>query len=59
MEAYRSFLHSMLSEYVTETDSDWGLHLLQNFYRLANRFWLVKPKATELDSLLSALRKAA
>ena len=59
MEAYRSFLHSMLSDHARETDSEWGAHVLDNFYRLANRFWLVKPKATELDSLLSALKKAA
>ena len=59
MEAYRSFLHSMLSEHAQETQSEWAAHVLTNFYRLANRFWLVKPKATELESLLSALKKAA
>jgi glutamate synthase (NADPH/NADH) large chain len=59
MEAYRSFLYSMMDEFVAETGSDWGRHLLGNFCRLANRFWLVKPKAAELDSLLSTLKRAA
>ena len=58
-EAYRSFLLSMIEEFVTETGSIWGTEILDNFYRLKNRFWLVKPKAAELDSLLATLSKAA
>lgn len=56
MEAYRSHLHSVLVEYVKETSSDWGAHLLENLDDYLRRFWLVKPKAANLASLLSSTR---
>ena len=56
MEAYRSPLHSVLGEYVTQTSSDWGAHLLENLDDYLRRFWLVKPKAANLASLLSSTR---
>ena len=59
MEAYRHVLQEMLVTHVAETDSDWGRELLDNFYGLSSRFWLVTPKAAELSALLSTLKKAA
>jgi len=59
MEAYRHVLQEMLETHVIETDSDWGRELLDNFYGLSSRFWLVTPKAAELSALLSTLKKAA
>ncbi|MCY1457202.1 Glutamate synthase [NADPH] large chain [compost metagenome] len=56
MEAYRSHLHGVLVEYVKETSSDWGAHLLENLDDYLRKFWLVKPKAASLASLLSSTR---
>ncbi len=56
MEAYRSHLQSVLDEYVAETGSSWGTHLQENLDDYLRRFWLVKPKAASLKSLLSSTR---
>ncbi|MBB4820119.1 glutamate synthase (NADPH/NADH) large chain [Pseudomonas alcaligenes] len=56
MEAYRSHLQSVLAEYVKETESEWGAHLLENLDDYLRKFWLVKPKAANLASLLSSTR---
>jgi glutamate synthase (NADPH/NADH) large chain len=46
----------VLAEYVTETDSEWGRNLWENLDDYLRRFWLVKPKAANLKSLLSSTR---
>ena len=56
MEAYRSHLERVLAEYVAETDSEWGRNLWENLDDYLRRFWLVKPKAANLKSLLSSTR---
>lgn len=56
MEAYRSHLESVLREYVQETASEWGGNLLENLDDYLRKFWLVKPKAANLASLLSSTR---
>ena len=56
MEAYQSHLIGLLEEYVRETGSDWGREVLEEFYDYRGRFWLVKPKAAGLDSLLATTR---
>ncbi|EJO92132.1 glutamate synthase subunit alpha [Ectopseudomonas mendocina DLHK] len=56
MEAYRSHLESVLAEYVEETGSEWGQNLLENLDDYLRKFWLVKPKAASLKSLLSSTR---
>ena len=56
MEAYRSHLRGVLAEYVKETGSAWGAELLENLDDYLRRFWLVKPKAASLGSLLSSTR---
>jgi glutamate synthase (NADPH/NADH) large chain len=56
MEAYRSHLQRVLNEYVEETDSEWGRNLAENLDDYLRRFWLVKPKAATLKSLLSSTR---
>ena len=53
MEAYRSHLTQVLSEYVAETDSAWGREVLDNLDDFIRRFWLVKPKAASLRALLT------
>ena len=56
MEAYRSHLQDVLREYVEETASEWGANLLENLDDYLRKFWLVKPKAANLASLLSSTR---
>ncbi len=59
MEAYRNYLQDLIEDYVSETGSDWGHHVCDNFSDFVGRFWLVKPKAAELSSLLDSLLAAA
>ncbi|MCY1299453.1 Glutamate synthase [NADPH] large chain [compost metagenome] len=56
MEAYRSHLQGVLAEYVQETGSEWGRTLHENLDDYLRKFWLVKPKAANLASLLSSTR---
>lgn len=53
MEAYRSHLTQVLTEYVAETGSAWGAEVLENLDKYIRRFWLVKPKAASLRALLT------
>ncbi len=59
MDAYRNHLLSVIKEYVAETGSARGQYILDNFADMVGKFWLVKPKAAELASLLEDLQKAA
>ncbi|MFA5678781.1 MAG: glutamate synthase large subunit [Pseudomonas sp.] len=52
MEAYRSHLTGVLTEYVEETGSAWGAEVLEDLDNYIRRFWLVKPKAASLRALL-------
>ncbi|WP_191602187.1 glutamate synthase large subunit [Marinomonas algicola] len=56
-EEYRSHLRSVIEEYVSETNSEWGRELLENFYDYIGKFWLVKPKAASLSNLLANTRQ--
>ncbi len=56
MEPYRNHLRNNIGEFVVETGSKWGLHLIESFEDYVGKFWLVKPKAADLDRLLSRLR---
>ena len=59
MEAHANYLLTLLEEFVAETESAWGQSILDDFDEMMRKFWLVKPKATELTSLLDTLREAA
>jgi glutamate synthase (NADPH/NADH) large chain len=59
MEVHRNYLRGMIEEFVAETGSAWGRELLEDFVSYLPRFWLVKPKALEIHSLLDALLNAA
>ncbi|TCO76752.1 glutamate synthase large subunit [Chromatocurvus halotolerans] len=56
MEAHRTHLRGILAEYVDETDSAWGAEVSDNFEDYVGKFWLVKPKAADLNQLLTRLR---
>jgi glutamate synthase (NADPH/NADH) large chain len=56
MEAHRNHLQDNIREFVAETGSEWGSHILDNFADFVGSFWLVKPKAADVNKLLSRLR---
>src|SRR3569623_246517 len=59
MEIHRNYLRGVIEEFVSETGSAWGRELLDDFAAYLPRFWLVKPKAHEIKSLLDARLNAA
>ncbi len=59
MEAYRHHLRGLLSEHLQATGSSWTAEILDDFRDFLSRFWLVKPKASEINSLLDTIRQAA
>ncbi|MEO0614701.1 MAG: glutamate synthase large subunit [Pseudomonadota bacterium] len=59
MEAYLHHLRSLLDQHVALTDSAWASEILEDYRDFLPRFWLVKPKASELGSLITSLRQAA
>jgi Glutamate synthase domain 2 len=59
MEAHRNYLYAVIQEYVAETGSAWGQTLLEDYRSFLHCFWLVKPKAADLHTVLDTLRRAA
>jgi len=53
---YEQHLRGIISQFAKETGSLWGKELSENFSAWHGKFWLVKPKAAELDSLLANLK---
>jgi len=56
MEAYRNHLRGVIRGHIAETGSAWAEHILEDFDDYIGRFWLVKPKAANLKSLLASTR---
>ena len=52
MEAHRHHLRTVIEAFTSETGSEWGRELLEEFGDYVGKFWLVKPKASSLESLL-------
>lgn len=59
LEAHRNHLRSVIAEFAEETGSAWGQELSDNFGNYVGKFWLVKPKAASLESLLSSVKTRA
>ncbi len=59
MEAHKAYLRSLIEEFVENTGSKWGQHILDNFEDMIGKFWLVKPTAADLSTLLDTLQQAA
>jgi glutamate synthase (NADPH/NADH) large chain len=59
MEAHLHHLRSLVMEHVRLTGSEWGQEILEEYRSYLPKFWLVKPKAAELGSLIQSLRQAA
>jgi len=57
MEAYRNDVRGVIQEHIDETGSAWGAQILDQFEDFVGKFWLVKPKAASLESLLDTIKK--
>ena len=55
-EGHRNHLRSVIREFVEETGSEWGQQILNDFDGFIGKFWLVKPKAADLQQLLNSTR---
>ncbi len=55
-EAHRHFLRDNIEEFVAETGSSWGQHILDNFADYVGKFWIVKPKAADFNQLVARFR---
>ena len=59
MEAHLHHLRGLIEAHVRETGSVWAREILDDFRTYLPRFWLVKPKAAEIEDLMDVLRRAA
>jgi glutamate synthase (NADPH/NADH) large chain len=59
MSEHALFLKGMIEDHVRETSSVWANQILDMFEQRLKQFWLVKPKAAAMDSLIKLATKAA
>jgi glutamate synthase (NADPH/NADH) large chain len=59
MGTHVQHLRGLIEQHSEATGSAWGAQLLNDFRTYIGRFWVVKPKASAIDSLLENLRRAA
>jgi glutamate synthase (NADPH/NADH) large chain len=59
MEQNLHHLRGLIEAHVRETGSRWAAEIVNDFRTFIGRFWLVKPKAAAIDTLIDNLRRAA
>jgi glutamate synthase (NADPH) large chain len=59
MEQNLHHLRGLIETHVRETGSRWGAEIVNDFRTFLGKFWLVKPKAAAIDTLIENLRRAA
>ncbi len=59
MEQYVQHLRGLITRHADATGSRFAQQMLEEFRDYVGKFWLVKPKAASLASLVDALRRAA
>jgi glutamate synthase (NADPH) large chain len=59
MQSHLQHLEALIEQHVAETASVWGTEILGDFRSFIGKFWVVKPKAASIDSLIENLRRAA
>jgi glutamate synthase (NADPH/NADH) large chain len=59
MGTHVQHLRGLIEQHVDATGSVWGAQLLNDFRSYIGKFWVVKPKASAINSLLENLRRAA
>ncbi|MBS0365743.1 MAG: glutamate synthase large subunit [Proteobacteria bacterium] len=59
MQSHVQHLEGLLQRHVEETASVWAEEILADLRSFLPKFWVVKPKAASIDSLIDSLRRAA
>jgi glutamate synthase (NADPH/NADH) large chain len=59
MEAHQQYLKQLIQDHIEMTGTQWGKHILDDWRDYLGKFWLVKPKAADIGSLVQAIRAAA
>ncbi|MFU8831908.1 MAG: glutamate synthase large subunit, partial [Wenzhouxiangella sp.] len=59
MENHVHHLRGLIERHQQMTGSEHAAEILDDFRRVLPKFWLVKPKAADLEGLINALREAA
>ena len=59
MEMHYQHLRSLIQAHQRATGSAWAREILNDYRSFAPKFWLVKPKAADVDTLIENLRRAA
>jgi glutamate synthase (NADPH/NADH) large chain len=59
MQSHLQHLQGLIELHVAATQSPWGEEILNDFRTYIGKFWVVKPKAASIDSLMENLRRAA
>lgn len=59
MESYALFLQRMVERHMATTGSARAKEILDDFADYLPKFWMIKPKASDLETLIDSLRSAA
>jgi len=59
MESYAQYLQTMIERHVAATGSVRGKQILDDFTDYLPSFWMIKPKASDLETLIDSLSAAA
>jgi glutamate synthase (NADPH) large chain len=59
MQSHVQHLEGLLERHVAETASSWAEEIMGDLRTFLPKFWVVKPKAASIDSLIDNLRRAA
>ena len=59
MQSHVQHLEGLLERHITHTASGWAQEILNDLRTFLPKFWVVKPKAASIDSLIDSLRRAA
>jgi glutamate synthase (NADPH) large chain len=59
MQSHLQHLGSLLEQHLAETGSPWAEEIVNDLRTYIGKFWVVKPKAASIDSLIENLRRAA
>ncbi|HYM28036.1 MAG TPA: glutamate synthase-related protein, partial [Steroidobacteraceae bacterium] len=59
MQSHVQHLESLLERHIEHTGSAWAKEIMADLRTFLPKFWVVKPKAASIDSLIENLRRAA
>jgi glutamate synthase (NADPH/NADH) large chain len=59
MQSHVQHLEGLIEQHAEETSSIWAEEILSDLRTFVGKFWVVKPKAASIDSLIENLRRAA